>query len=66
MNENPKTLIDAKKVGIIGKVEKSKYLLSFRYKNAGQIHDMKRANKSSENVAHLKYLETTLTNQNMI
>ena len=31
--------------------------------NAGQYHNIKTANKSSERVAKFKYLRTTLTNQ---
>jgi hypothetical protein len=34
--------------------------------NAGQNHDIKRANRSFENVAQFKYLGATVTNQNLI
>jgi hypothetical protein len=37
-----------------------------RQQNAGQNHNMKTANRSSENVATFKHLGTTLTNQNLI
>ena len=37
-----------------------------RYQNAGQIHSMKIDNSSIERVEELKYLGTTLTNQNSI
>jgi hypothetical protein len=41
-------------------------MLLSRHQNAGQIHDIKIANTSFENVAQFKYLGTTLTNQNLI
>jgi hypothetical protein len=40
-------------------------LLSF-HQNAGQNHDKMIANRPFENVAQLKYLGTTVTNQNLI
>jgi hypothetical protein len=39
---------------------------TFCHQNAGQNHDMKTASGSFENVTHLKYLGTTVTNQNFI
>jgi hypothetical protein len=36
------------------------------HQNAGQNHDIKTANISSENEAQFKYLATTVTNQNLI
>jgi hypothetical protein len=41
-------------------------MLLSRHQNAGQSHDMKLANKSFENVAQFRYLETRVTNQNLI
>jgi hypothetical protein len=34
--------------------------------NAGQNHDIKRTKRCFENVAQLRYLGTTVTNQNLI
>jgi hypothetical protein len=36
------------------------------HQNAGKTHKMKTANRSSENVAQLKYFGTPVTNQNLI
>jgi hypothetical protein len=47
-------------------VEKTKYMLLSRQQNVGQNRDIKIANRSFENVSHLKYLGTTVTNQNLI
>jgi hypothetical protein len=41
-------------------------MLLFHYQNAGQNHDIKIANTSSENVSQFKYLGTTIINQNLI
>jgi hypothetical protein len=41
-------------------------MLLSHHHNAGQKCNIKIANRSSENVAQLKYLETTVTNQNLI
>jgi hypothetical protein len=37
-----------------------------RHQNVGQNRDMKIANRYFENVSQFKYLETTVTNQNLI
>jgi hypothetical protein len=61
------TLIDAsKEVGLAVKTEKTKYMLLSRHQNAGQSHDIKIVNKCFKNVAKLRYLGTTITNQNLI
>jgi hypothetical protein len=36
------------------------------HQNAGQNHDVKIANRSFENVAQFRYLQMTVTNQNLI
>jgi hypothetical protein len=41
-------------------------MLMSHHKNAGQDHNIKTANRSSENVAKLKYLGMTATNRNLI
>jgi hypothetical protein len=63
------TLIEAsKEVGLEINVEKTKYeyMLLSRHQNVGRNQDIKIANRSSENVSQLKYLRTTVTNQNLI
>jgi tryptophan synthase beta subunit len=41
-------------------------MLLSRHQNAGKNHDIKSTNRSSENVAKLRYLGTAVTNQNLI
>jgi hypothetical protein len=41
-------------------------MLVSHYQNANQNQDIKIANRSFENVSHLKYLGTTVTNRNLI
>ena len=45
---------------------KTKYMTVSRDQNAERIHSMKMDNSSIERVEELKYLGTTLTNQNSI
>jgi ribosomal protein S2 len=47
-------------------MEEAKYMLLSRHQNAEQNHDIKLANRCFENVAQLRYLGTTITNQNLI
>jgi hypothetical protein len=42
--------------------EKAKYIFMFHEQNAGQSHNINTGNKSSENVAKLKYLAIILRN----
>jgi hypothetical protein len=65
--KNTETLTDAsKEVGLEIITEKTKYTFLSRHQNAGQNHDIKIVNRCFENVVQLRYLETTITNQNLI
>jgi hypothetical protein len=67
INKNTETLNgDTKEVGLEVNVEKTKYMLVSRDQNAGQNREIKRVNRSFENVSQFKYLGTTVTNQNLI
>jgi hypothetical protein len=46
--------------------EKAKYMLLSHHLNAGENHDVKIVNRSFEIVVQFRYLETTVTNQNLI
>jgi ribosomal protein S2 len=41
-------------------------MLLSRHQNAGQNHDIKTADRCSDNVTKFRYLGTTITNQNLI
>jgi hypothetical protein len=65
--ENRETLSDAsKEVGLEINTEKTKYMLLSRHQNAGQNRNINIVNRCFENMAHFKYLGTTVTNQNLI
>jgi hypothetical protein len=54
IKKNTETLTDAhKEVGLEVNVEKTKYMLLSHHQNAGQTHDIKKANRCFENVAEL-------------
>jgi hypothetical protein len=66
MKKNTETLIDAsKEVGLEINVEKTKYMLVSRHQNVCRNRGIKIANRSFENVSQIKYLGTTVTNQNL-
>jgi ribosomal protein S2 len=67
IKKNTETLIDAsKEVGLEVNAEKTKYMLLYCHQNAGKNHDLKIADRCSENMAKFRYLGTTITNQNLI
>jgi sorting nexin-29 len=67
IKNNTETLTDAsKEVGLEINVEKTKYILLSRHQKVGQNRDIIIANRSFENVSQFKYLETRVTNQNLI
>jgi hypothetical protein len=67
IKKNWETLIDvSKEVGLEINVEKTKYMLLSHHQNVGQNRDIKVANRLFENVSQFKYLEMTVTNQNLI
>jgi hypothetical protein len=65
--KNTETLTDAsKEIGLDIIVEKTKYILLARHPDTGQDRDIKTANRVFENLSQFKYLETTITHQNLI
>jgi tellurite resistance-related uncharacterized protein len=67
INKNTKTLIDAsKEVGLEVNVEETEYMLVFHDQNAGQNREIEIGHRSFENVSQFKYLEMTVTNENLI
>jgi hypothetical protein len=64
--KNTETLNETRKeVGLAINVEKTQYML-FLHQNVGRNRDINTANRSFENVSKLRYLGTTVTNQNLI
>ena len=52
--------------GLEVNADKTKYMVMSRVKNGGRSHSMKTDNSSFERVEELKYLGTTLINENYI
>jgi hypothetical protein len=62
---NTEALLDSNKdFGADVNPKKTKHMLMSCYQEAEQKHSIKTANRSFEDVAKLKYLGTTLTDQN--
>ena len=67
MKENAEALLVAtKEIGLEVNVDKTKYMVMCRDRNAGRGHSVKIDNSSIERLEEFKYLVTTLTDQNSI
>jgi hypothetical protein len=65
IKKNTEALLHAsKETGLEVNTEKTKYMLMSRSQKTGQKHSIKIANRSFEDVEKLRYLGTTLTDQN--
>jgi hypothetical protein len=63
--QEKKALLETiKEVGLEMNPEKPKYMLMSCYRKARKKYSIKIVNRSFEDVANFKYLETTLTDQN--
>jgi hypothetical protein len=59
-------VVTSKEIGLEVNVEKTEYMVMSRVQNAGQNHNIKTDNKSSDRVEEFIYLGTALTNRNSI
>jgi hypothetical protein len=59
-------VITSKEMGLEVNAEKTKYMVMYRDQNTGQNKNVQMGNIFFETVEQLKYLETTLTNQNSV
>jgi hypothetical protein len=60
--KNREAVFDASNEVLEVNTEKPKYMLMSYHQNAGQNHDIKKANKIFEDMGKFKYLEMTVTN----
>jgi hypothetical protein len=66
IKEHMETLLEASRdVGLEINAEKTKYMIMSRHQSSGQNQNIRKANETFENVAKVKYLGTTLTNQDI-
>ena len=67
VKENAEALLVAtKEIGLEVNADNTKYMVTFRDRNAGRGHSVKIDNSSMERVEEFKYFATTLTDQNSI
>jgi hypothetical protein len=67
LKENAEALVAAtRETGLQVSADKTKYMVMSRDQNSGRIHSVRIDNSAFERVEDLKYLGTTLTNQNSI